>query len=162
MKPGLRVNLLFAFEYFVPSGRIYWWFLIEDKFYSLSNVVTTLPWSLYPTTSGNLFIWEACFVPGFPCGRQMVISSREACLSTMKLSIPQITLHQMVISLGSFRQRSLKINISIFLSSDGNLSESLEEKYDEVISYQMVISPENSIREVCWRLLQVFYLLHAM
>lgn len=28
---------------------------------------------------------------------------------------------------------SLKINVLIFLSSDGNLSESLEEKYDEVI-----------------------------
>ena len=82
----------------------------------------------------------------------MVISSREVFLSPMKLSIPQITLHQMAISPGSFRQRSLKINISIFLSSDGNLSESLEEKYDEVISHQMVISPENSVREVCRRL----------
>lgn len=162
VKPGLRVHLFCTFEYFVSSGRIYWWFPIEDKFYSPITIVTKLPWSLYPTTSGYLFIWEACFVPGFHCEWQMVISYREVCKSPMKLSIPQITLYQMAISPGSFHQRSLKINISSFLSSNGNLSKSLEEKYDKVISHQMVISLENSIRRVCRRLLQVFYLLHAM
>jgi hypothetical protein len=68
----------------------------------------------------------------------------------------------MDISPGSFCQRSLKINISNFLLSDDNLSEIPEGTKDEVISHQMVISPENSVRGVCQRLLQVFYLLHAM
>jgi hypothetical protein len=49
-------------------------------------------------------------------------------MSPIKLSIPQITLHQMDISPGSFCQRSLKINISNFLSSENNLSESPEGK----------------------------------